>query len=126
VLNKLKNVMINENYLYLGDRKVEVKKLTPTLWKKLFSTIDQLPGLIVQVLLAPKENFYSYVVQACDLALDEVIQVVAVLSDIDAEYISDNAGLDEIINYLVKTVKKNNLRDVVKNVQSLLPQKTEM
>ncbi|MBU5214958.1 hypothetical protein KQI60_25765 [Bacillus oleronius] len=117
--------MSNENVTYLGDKKVEIKKLTPSLWKKLFETIDHLPGLIVQVLLAPKENFYSYVLSACDIAMDEVVRVVAVLSGLDEDYISDNAGLDEITNYLIKTVKKNNLRDVVKNVKSLLP-KPEM
>ncbi|KYC94364.1 hypothetical protein B4102_3585 [Heyndrickxia sporothermodurans] len=122
MLNILKNAMTNENTVYLGDKKVDIKKLTPSLWKKLFETIDQLPGLIVQVLLAPKEDFYSYIISACDIAMDEVVRVVAVLSGIDEKYISENAGLDEIINYLAKTVKKNNLRDVIKNVKSLLPQ----
>ncbi|MEH7223852.1 hypothetical protein V7112_08525 [Bacillus sp. JJ1566] len=123
MLSKFKDTLTNENNLYLGDKKVEVKKLTPGMWKKLFSTIDQLPGLIVQVILAPKENFYAYVVQACEIAMDEVVQIVSVLSGIDAEYLEEKAGLDEIIKYLVKTIKKNNLQDAVKNVKSLLPQK---
>ncbi|WP_242634659.1 hypothetical protein [Bacillus timonensis] len=125
MLNKFKNALTNENSLYLGDKKVEVKKLTPAMWKKLFSTIDQLPGLIVQVLLAPKENFYPYVVQACEIAMDEVVQIVSVLSGIDQEYLNKNAGLDEIIKYLVRTIQKNNLQDTVKNVKSLLPQKAK-
>ncbi|MCU9614076.1 hypothetical protein OEV98_10945 [Caldibacillus lycopersici] len=127
MLDKLKNAMSNENIAYLGDKKVEIKKLTPVLWKKLFATIDRLPGLVVQVLLAPKEDFYSYIVSASELAMKEVVQVVAVLSDIDEEYIDNHVGLDELVDYLVKTVKKNNFKGIVKNVKSLLPevQKTE-
>lgn len=117
---KLRNAITNETSVYLGDKKVEIKKLTPVLWKKLFETVDRLPGLIVQVMLAPKNEFYSYVISAAEIAMDEVIQVVSVLSDLDVDYISEKAGLDEIINYLVKTIKKNNLQDVVKNFKSLL------
>ena len=121
MFNKLRNAITNENSVYLGDKKVEIKKLTPVLWKKLFETVDRLPGLIVQVMLAPKNEFYSYVISAAEIAMDEVIQVVSVLSDVDVDYIREKAGLDEIINYLVKTIKKNNLLDVVKNFKSLLP-----
>lgn len=123
MLDKLKNAISSENTLYLGNKKVEIKKLTPNLWKKLFETIDRLPGLIVQVILAPKEDFYSYVISAAEIAMDEIVQVVAVLSSIDEDYIKENAGLDELIDYLVKTAKKNNLQDTLKNVKSLLPNK---
>lgn len=128
MLDKLKNAVSGENQVYLGSKKVEVKKLTPNLWKKLFGTVDRLPGLIVQVILAPKEDFYSYVISAAEIAMDEVVQVVSVLSGVDEEYLKENAGLDDIVNYLVKTVKKNNLHEAIKNVKSLLPdvnQKTE-
>lgn len=122
MLDKLKNAITSDNAVYLGNKKVDVKKLTPNLWRKLFGTLDRLPGLIMQVVLAPKEDFYSYVLSACDIALDEVEAVVSVLSGIDKEYIAEHAGLDEIIDYLVKTAKKNNLNSVVKNVKSLLPE----
>ncbi|KAB2335902.1 hypothetical protein F7732_00490 [Bacillus mesophilum] len=119
----LKKSMLGDNEIYLGDKKAEVKKLTPTLWKQLFGTIDKLPGLIMQVMLAPKKDFYSYVLMACDVALDEVVEITAVLSGIDKQYISDKAGVDEIIAYLMKTAQKNNLNEIVKNVKSLLPKK---
>jgi len=125
--NILKNHFTNENTLYLGNKRVEVKKLTPNMWRKLFSTVDKLPGLIVQVLLAPKQEFYSYVISASELAMDEIVEIVSVLSGIEKSYLDEHAGTDEIIDYLVRTVKKNNLRDVIKNVKSLLPEpnKTE-
>ncbi len=112
---------LNDNQMFLHEKKVEIPKLTPERWKQLFQTIDQLPGLIVQVLLAPKDEFYSYIITACDLALDEVVQLTAILSDVDEEYIRKNVGIDEIILFITKTVKRNQLVSTVKNLQGLLP-----
>ncbi|WP_427036647.1 hypothetical protein [Cytobacillus pseudoceanisediminis] len=123
MFNKLKAKItaLNENEMYLGDKRVRIEKLTIVKWRQLFETVDKLPGLIVQVLTAPQENFYAYVLTAFNLALDEVAHVVAVLSGIDYEYILENVGIDEQIEYLAKTVKRNRLDSVAKNVQSLLP-----
>jgi hypothetical protein len=107
--------------MYLGEKRVEINKLTPKRWRQLFATIDTLPGLIVQVITAPQEDFYAYVVSACDIALDEVVKVVAVLSELDEDYINDNVGVDELVQYLLRTSKRNNLNEVIKNVSSLLP-----
>ncbi len=112
---------LNENEMYLGDKRVRIEKLTIVKWRQLFEAVDKLPGLIVQVLTAPQENFYAYVLTAFNLALDEVAHVVAVLSGIDYEYILENVGIDEQIEYLARTVKRNRLDSVAKNVQSLLP-----
>lgn len=123
MLNKLKAKItaLNENEMYLGDKRVRIEKLTIVKWRQLFEAVDKLPGLIVQVLTAPQENFYAYVLTAFNLALDEVAHVVAVLSGLDYEYILENVGIDEQIEYLARTVKRNRLDSVAKNVQSLLP-----
>ena len=127
MFNKLKAKItaLNENEMYLGEKRVRIEKLTIVKWRQLFETVDKLPGLIVQVLTAPQENFYAYVLTAFNLALDEVAHVVAVLSGIDYEYILENVGIDEQIEYLAKTVKRNRLDSVAKNVQSLLPNLTK-
>jgi hypothetical protein len=122
LFNKLRLNLLNENQMFLHEKKVEIPKLTPERWKKLFEKVDMLPGIIVQVLLAPKENFYSTVLTAIDLMIDEVVEVVALLTEIDAEYIKKNVGIDELIEFMTKTVKKNRLAGMVKNLQSLLPQ----
>lgn len=123
MFNKLKAKItaLNENEMYLGDKRVRIEKLTIVKWRQLFETVDKLPGLIVQVLTAPQENFYAYVLTAFNLALDEVAHVVSVLSGLDYEYILENVGIDEQIEYLARTVKRNRLDSVAKNVQSLLP-----
>jgi hypothetical protein len=43
------------------------------------------------------------------------------LSGVEAEYIREEVGTDEIIEYLTLTVKKNRLDSQAKNVKSLLP-----
>jgi hypothetical protein len=121
LFNKLKLNLLNENQMYLHEKKVEIPKLTPERWKKLFEKVDMLPGIIVQVLLAPKKDFYSTVLTAIDLMIDELVEVVAILTEIDAEYIKKNVGIDELIEFLTKTVRKNKLAGMVKNLQSLLP-----
>lgn len=113
----------NKNEMYLQKKRVEIVKLTPEKWKKLFNTVDTLPGLIVQVITAPKEDFYAYVVEALNLALDEVVEIVSVLTDVEREYITKNVGVDEIFEYLQRMVKRNRLDSIAKNAKSLLPKK---
>jgi hypothetical protein len=118
---KSKITTLNENEMHLGDKRVKIEKLTIVKWRQLFETVDKLPGLIVQVLSAPKEDFYTYVITALDLAFEEVAQIISVLSGLDVKYIEENVGVDELFEYLFRTVKRNRLEDVAKNVKSLLP-----
>ena len=123
MLNRFKRKQLAENEMYLGEKRVKIEKLTIVKWRELFGTIDKLPGLIVQVLSAPQEDFYAYVISALDMAFEEIAQVVSVLTGLDVEYIEGKVGLDELIEYLMKLVKRNRLDDVVKNVKSLYPKK---
>jgi ethanolamine utilization protein EutA (predicted chaperonin) len=111
--------------MYLGEKRVKIEKLTIVKWRQLFEAVDKLPGLIVQVLAAPQSDFYTYVITALDLAFDEIAQVVSVLSGVEVDYITDNVGVDELFEYLAKTVKRNRLDDVLKNAKSLLPKAKE-
>lgn len=112
---------LGEHEMMLGDKRVKIEKLTIVKWRELFEVVDKLPGLIVQVLTASSDDFYAYVVTALDLAADEISQIVSVLSGVEAEYLQKDVGVDELIEYLARTVKRNRLDGVVKNVQSLLP-----
>jgi hypothetical protein len=114
-----------EHEMFLGEKRVKIEKLTIVKWRELFGTVDKLPGLIVQVLSAPQSDFYAYVITALDIAFDEIAQVISVLSGVEAEYLMENVGVDEIFEYLAKTVKRNRLDDAVKNVKGLLPKATE-
>jgi hypothetical protein len=105
----------------LAGKRVQIAKLTYVKWRELFDAIDTLPGIIVNVLLAPKESFYETVLVAFDFALDEVYRVVAILSGLDEDYLKENAGINEVAEYLVLTAKKNDFNNVIKNAKSLLP-----
>lgn len=123
MIRGLKEKFLSENEMYLGERKVKIQKITPAKWKELFRVVDSLPGLIIQLFATPKKDFYATVIQALDLALDEIVLVVSTLSGVEKKYIEDHAGLDEIIEYLTKLVKVNRLDTTIKNVKSLLPKK---
>jgi hypothetical protein len=112
---------LGEHEMMLGEQRVKIEKLTIAKWRELFAVIDKLPGLIVQILSAPQDDFYAYVVAGLDIAFDEVAQIVSVLTGLDADYIENHVGVDELFEYVSKTVKRNRLEDVVKNVKSLLP-----
>jgi hypothetical protein len=114
---------LKENEMYLGEKRVRIEKLTIAKWRQLFEVVDKLPGLIVQVLSAPSEDFYSYVIMALDIAFDEIALIVSVLTGLDADYITENVGVDELFEYLSRTVQRNRLDEVSKNVKSLLPMK---
>lgn len=113
----------NASAIKLGGKTVTVKKLTPVKWKELFSVVDNLPGLIIQVMTAPQKDFYATVLHAFDLALDDIVKVVSILSEVDEDYLKNNAGLDEIVEYVALTVNTNRLDKTVKNLKSLLPKK---
>ncbi|AMK74744.1 hypothetical protein J9345_04535 [Bacillus subtilis subsp. subtilis] len=110
-----------DNKMSLGEKTVEIPKLTPAKWKQLFGTVDKIPGLVLQVLTAEKSDFYAYLMSAIDIGLDELVDLVAALSDVEADYLKDEVGTDEIVEYLVRTIKKNRLDTQLKNLKSLLP-----
>lgn len=108
--------------LTLGDKTVQVPKLTPVKWKALFEVVDRLPHLFITVLsTSGQEDFASTLVAAAKLAMDEVAKIVAVLSGLDEDHILENVGTDEIVDFLIAVVEKNRLQSVAKNLKSLLP-----
>lgn len=120
-MNSIKMAFGRKDMIELGGKRVNIQKLTYVKWRELFDAIDTLPGVIVNVMLAPKESFYETILVAFDFALDEVYRVVAILSGLDEDYLKENAGINEVAEYLVLTAKKNDFTSVIKNVKSLLP-----
>lgn len=117
--NLFKRTLGNDELL-LGDKKIVVKKLTPALWKKVFGALDKLPGVAIQVFNAPKEDMAAYLLQAFDVVQEELIEIISLVSDIDADYLHNNAGMDELIEYVFLTIKKNRLDQTAKNLKGLL------
>lgn len=109
----------------LGDQRVKIPKLTPAKWRDLFGAIERLPNLVLSVLTAPADDRHAYILVAVDESLDEVCEVVAILTGIDKATIYDTAGLDEIVEFIAKTAQRNRLGDMAKNAQSLLGNKAK-
>lgn len=109
----------------LGDKTVPIPKLTVAKWKALFSVIETLPQLIVSVLAAKQsDDFAATAVVGAELALDEAVKIVAVLAELDPEYIEQNADLNELLTFIAKTAQKNDLAAVAKNFRAVLDRVT--
>jgi len=118
-MNIFKKVL-SKDVVLLGNKKAEIKKLTPALWKKVFSSLDTIPGLVMSLIQAPREDLAVYLIQAFDMALDEMLEIISVITGIEKDYLHDEAGLDDLIEYLVLTIKKNRIDQTAKNLKSLL------
>lgn len=104
----------------ISPKTVKVRKITIGQWRGLFSTIETLPQMVLAVLTAKPEERAAYVMAALDHALDEIVEVVAVLTGIEAEWIADNTAPDELMAYFVKAAQVNNFGALLKNAQSVL------
>lgn len=121
----LRDKFKQENEVTLGGKRVEIPKLTPRKWKELFSVVENLPNLIIQVFSAPKEDFAAYVLTALDIAIDEMVAITSVLTGLEMTFLYEEATVPEIIEFFTRTAEKNDLSRAVKNVKSLLPFKKE-
>nr|MDF9458072.1 hypothetical protein [Bacillus pumilus] len=72
-----------------------------------------------------QDDFVATLVAAINLAMDEVVKIVAVLYGLDKDYVQENVGTDEIVEFLIAVVEKNRLQSVAKNLRSLLPKSTQ-
>ncbi|MDT2287328.1 hypothetical protein P7H17_16600 [Paenibacillus larvae] len=80
------------------------------------------PQLIANVAFAPPDDFAVYALQASEVALDDLLLTVSILSGIDVEELENEAGIDEIVNlHRPCLCKHNNIDDLVKNGKCLLP-----
>jgi len=111
------------DYVILGEKSVKVPKLTVEKWKALFERIEALPQIIVNVLAARgTDDFAATAVVGANIAIDEAINIVAVLADVDADYIEKNADANEITDFIRATLEKNDLQRAIKNFRAVLGQ----
>ncbi|MED3182062.1 hypothetical protein P4305_18830 [Bacillus thuringiensis] len=130
MLTKIKNVftrkeaqtaMLADHTLKIGDKKVRVRKVTPKEFKELIAVTGNVPNLVIQVMNAPEDQYAAYALAAVDAATDDFVTITSELTGIDEDYIRHDAGMSEVVEYLVQMVKFNDLNRMVKNVISLLP-----
>jgi len=112
-----------QDSVQLGDKSVQIPKLTPVKYKALFERIETLPAIVLRVLAdRDTDDFVATILAGANLALDEMVQLVAVLADIDAEHISAHADMNEITDFIRLTLEKNDLHRTLKNFRAVLGQ----
>lgn len=124
-MDLLKEFLDKKETHQLGDKKVKIRKITPALYKDLTESMDILPGILFDAFLQfhttqDKKDVFAYILAGTSVVTDELVKVTSKLSELDEDYLMNKAGLSEMINYLYKTVKKNNLDDAIKNLLSPL------
>jgi len=124
-MRSIREAFLRADTVMLGDKRVKITKLTPKYWRELFEAIDLLPSLIVNVAKAPSDQFMAYALTAAEVAMDEVIEITHILTGIDRDYLENEVGLDEIIEYFSKMAEYNSLEQMLKNMKSLLPAQQE-
>jgi hypothetical protein len=104
----------------IGGKPVKVRKITVAQWRELFTVIETLPQLLITVTTAAPADRLPMLIVAIEKSLSDVVNVVSVLTEIDAEWIENNAGVDELITFFVETARVNNFGELLKNVRGAL------
>ena len=121
VISRLFNKSGSAETVNLGGKSVKIPKLTPAKYKALFDRIETLPQIIASILASRNSGqFTQTAIIGVGIALDEIIAVVAELAELDAEYIANNADLNEITTFVRLTLEKNDLHQTLKNCQAVL------
>lgn len=108
----------------IGDKMVQVRKITVAQWRRLFDSIQILPQLILSVISAPSEQRVAFAMIAIRESFDEVVRITSILTGIDVDYIEEHASIDELVAYYTEIAKLNNFGEMLKNVQSVLEKVT--
>ncbi len=103
-----------------GGQRVQVPKLTIKKWRMLLDNIQTLPQIFIDVLMARgSSDFTATVTAALSVALDEIIELVSVLTELDKEWIEENVDHNELLNYVEKTVQKNDFAEAGKKFRAV-------
>ncbi|QWU17395.1 hypothetical protein SAMN04487895_104219 [Paenibacillus sophorae] len=107
--------------LKLGNRRVEVPKLTRNRLKKLTEHVGTIGDFLVKFFLTPQEDRSVFIVAGADVTIDEIYEITSLLSDIDIEELSEQASIAECTEYLLLTWQKNDMNAALGNLKGLIP-----
>ncbi|NBI30774.1 hypothetical protein [Chengkuizengella marina] len=114
-------MIFKKDTVKIGNKNVEIPKLTISKWKLMFDNIQSLPQIILNILAVKgTKDFSSTLIVGAEMAIDEAVEMVAVIAGLDAKYIEENADMNELTTFIYKTIKKNDLQESVKNFRAVL------
>jgi hypothetical protein len=109
----------------LGNRQIEVPKLTRVRLKKLTEHIGTIGDMLVKLFMTPEQDRAVFLVASADVTIDEIYELTSILSDLPIEYLDEHAGLAECAEFLRLTWEKNDIGKALGNLQSLIPPMAE-
>lgn len=125
---QLKEIYESKNKCMLGKHVVDVKKVTPFQYKKIMGVINQLPTLLVNTFynlynsidIEEETDILHLFMLSGNVALDELIHVTNILTNIDEDTILNEVPIEDLVLYLHKLIKYNSLDKAIKNYLSPL------
>lgn len=112
---------MKKDRVQLGNKQVEVPKLTRARLKKLTEHIGTIGDYVIKLFLTPENERAVFIVAAADVAIDEIYELTSILSDLPIEYLDEHASLAECAEYLKLTWERNDINRALGNVNSLIP-----
>lgn len=112
--------VIDPNTVTFGGQAVKVRKIAIKQWRELFSVVNTLPQMLATVMYAPAESRISYLLAVIEGAVDEVVNIVSVLTGLEPAWIDENVSPDELMAYFVAVARVNDFGGLLKNVQGAL------
>lgn len=106
----------------IGGKSVKIRKITVAQWRELFTVIETLPQVLLTIITAAPAERLPYLVVAIEKSISDVVNVVSVLTELDADWIENNASVDELVTFFVETARVNNFGEMLKNVRGVLTQ----
>jgi len=113
--------LFKKERVQLGQKQVEIPKLTRARLKKLTEHIGTIGDFLVKLFLTPENERAVFIVAAADVAIDEIYELTSLLSDLPIEYLDEHAGIVECTEFLRLTWERNDINAVLGNVSGLIP-----
>ncbi|WP_162174494.1 hypothetical protein [Paenibacillus sp. FSL R7-269] len=111
---------VDPSAIILGGQAVKVRKVTIGQWRELYSVVGNLPQMLISVVTAPTDSRIPYLLAVVESAIDDVVNVVAVLTGLEPAWINENVSPDELMAYFVAVARVNDFGGLLKNVQGAL------
>jgi hypothetical protein len=111
----------SKDRVQLGKKKIEVPKLTRARLKKLTDHIGTIGELLVKLFLTPENDRAVFIVASADVAIDEIYELTALLSDLPAEYLDEHASIGECAEFLRQVWERNDMNNALGNISGLIP-----
>lgn len=110
-----------KDVVILGNKRVQVPKLTRNRLKKLTDHIGSIGDYLVKLFLTNEKDRAIFIVAAADVSIDEIYELTSLLSDLPIEYLDEHTAFSECTEFLKLTWEKNDMNEALKNLSGLIP-----